>query len=174
LELFGFDSLVNILGLKRYLTSFIPLLLNIYLQYCWMTCFSSMTGEQVAAPSSPRGDGEDAPVTFDRDRPGVFATAPFLFSNFSLLVFIHYLCFISLLIHQCSIMILNWERWWVFSSHACKTYLELSTIFGFLGNYLAWCFLLASLCPHLHFVLMWVIIGSVQICTSTLFLAFNW
>ncbi|KAH8494108.1 hypothetical protein Peur_061140 [Populus x canadensis] len=46
LELFGFDSLVNILGLK------------------------SMTGEQVAAPSSPRGDGEDAPVTFDRDRPG--------------------------------------------------------------------------------------------------------
>uniref|UniRef100_A0A6N2N363 Amino acid permease/ SLC12A domain-containing protein n=2 Tax=Salix viminalis TaxID=40686 RepID=A0A6N2N363_SALVM len=45
LELFGFDSLVNILGLK------------------------SMTGEQVAAPSSPRRDGEDASFTFDRDRP---------------------------------------------------------------------------------------------------------
>ncbi|KAF9666471.1 hypothetical protein SADUNF_Sadunf16G0232700 [Salix dunnii] len=44
LELFGFDSLVNILGLK------------------------SMTGEQVAAPSSPR-DGEDGSITFDRDRP---------------------------------------------------------------------------------------------------------
>ncbi|PKI68118.1 hypothetical protein CRG98_011714, partial [Punica granatum] len=38
LELFGFDSLVNILGLK------------------------SMTGEQVAAPSSPR-DGEDISIT---------------------------------------------------------------------------------------------------------------
>uniref|UniRef100_A0A6N2M6P8 Cation chloride cotransporter n=1 Tax=Salix viminalis TaxID=40686 RepID=A0A6N2M6P8_SALVM len=44
LELFGFDSLVNILGLK------------------------SMTGEPVAAPSSPR-DGEDVPISFDRDRP---------------------------------------------------------------------------------------------------------
>ncbi|XP_011046736.1 PREDICTED: cation-chloride cotransporter 1-like [Populus euphratica] len=44
LELFGFDSLVNILGLK------------------------SMTGEQVAAPSSPR-DGEDGSTSFDRDRP---------------------------------------------------------------------------------------------------------
>ncbi|KAH8519070.1 hypothetical protein H0E87_000769 [Populus deltoides] len=44
LELFGFDSLVNILGLK------------------------SMTGEPVAAPSSPR-DGEDGSISFDRDRP---------------------------------------------------------------------------------------------------------
>ncbi|CAK7350144.1 unnamed protein product [Dovyalis caffra] len=44
LELFGFDSLVNILGLK------------------------SMTGEQLAAPSSPR-DGEDGSISFDRDRP---------------------------------------------------------------------------------------------------------
>ncbi|GAU43104.1 hypothetical protein TSUD_372990 [Trifolium subterraneum] len=38
LELFGFDSLVNILGLK------------------------SMTGEQIAPPSSPR-DGEDITIT---------------------------------------------------------------------------------------------------------------
>ncbi|KAF3340544.1 putative Na+/K+/Cl-cotransport protein [Carex littledalei] len=41
LELFGFDSLVNILGLK------------------------SMTGEQVVAPSSPR-DGEDVAITLGR------------------------------------------------------------------------------------------------------------
>ncbi|KAJ4702997.1 Cation-chloride cotransporter 1 [Melia azedarach] len=42
LELFGFDSLVNILGLR------------------------SMTGEQIAAPSSPRDgrDGEDAPIAY--------------------------------------------------------------------------------------------------------------
>ncbi|KAJ6810646.1 putative cation-chloride cotransporter 1 [Iris pallida] len=41
LELFGFDSLVNILGLK------------------------SMTGEQIQAPSSPR-DGEDVSITLGR------------------------------------------------------------------------------------------------------------
>uniref|UniRef100_A0A2N9IMF7 Amino acid permease/ SLC12A domain-containing protein n=1 Tax=Fagus sylvatica TaxID=28930 RepID=A0A2N9IMF7_FAGSY len=44
LELFGFDSLVNILGLK------------------------SMTGEQIPAPSSPR-DGDDVPITAGRPRP---------------------------------------------------------------------------------------------------------
>ncbi|KAJ3676080.1 hypothetical protein LUZ60_003492 [Juncus effusus] len=44
LELFGFDSLVNILGLK------------------------SMTGEQLAAPSSPR-DGEDVAITLGRPKP---------------------------------------------------------------------------------------------------------
>ncbi|OVA14992.1 Amino acid permease/ SLC12A domain [Macleaya cordata] len=44
LELFGFDSLVNILGLK------------------------SMTGEQIAAPSSPR-DGEDVSITLGRPKP---------------------------------------------------------------------------------------------------------
>ncbi|KAK4778969.1 hypothetical protein SAY86_006497 [Trapa natans] len=44
LELFGFDSLVNILGLK------------------------SMTGEQVAAPSSPR-DGEDVAITLGQRKP---------------------------------------------------------------------------------------------------------
>ncbi|KAI3898168.1 hypothetical protein MKW92_038364 [Papaver armeniacum] len=44
LELFGFDSLVNILGLK------------------------SMTGEQLAAPSSPR-DGEDVSITLGRPKP---------------------------------------------------------------------------------------------------------
>ncbi|KAJ8627276.1 hypothetical protein MRB53_020583 [Persea americana] len=44
LELFGFDSLVNILGLK------------------------SMTGEQIAAPSSPR-DGEDVSMTLGRPKP---------------------------------------------------------------------------------------------------------
>ncbi|KAF3450326.1 hypothetical protein FNV43_RR06406 [Rhamnella rubrinervis] len=43
LELFGFDSLVNILGLK------------------------SMTGEQIAAPSSPR-DGEDIAITHGRPK----------------------------------------------------------------------------------------------------------
>ncbi|CAN1249272.1 Cation-chloride cotransporter 1 [Linum perenne] len=43
LELFGFDSLVNILGLK------------------------SMTGEHVASTSSPR-DGDDNPVPFERPR----------------------------------------------------------------------------------------------------------
>ncbi|XP_021654577.1 cation-chloride cotransporter 1 isoform X2 [Hevea brasiliensis] len=43
LELFGFDSLVNILGLK------------------------SMTAEQVAAPSSPR-DGEDGSIAYERPR----------------------------------------------------------------------------------------------------------
>ncbi|KAH7837874.1 hypothetical protein Vadar_019157 [Vaccinium darrowii] len=43
LELFGFDSLVNILGLK------------------------SMTGEQIPAPSSPR-DGEDASMTLERPK----------------------------------------------------------------------------------------------------------
>ncbi|KAJ1692062.1 hypothetical protein LUZ63_008760 [Rhynchospora breviuscula] len=43
LELFGFDSLVNILGLK------------------------SMTGEQVATPSSPR-DGEDVAITIGRPK----------------------------------------------------------------------------------------------------------
>ncbi|KAJ3691856.1 hypothetical protein LUZ61_021020 [Rhynchospora tenuis] len=43
LELFGFDSLVNILGLK------------------------SMTGEQVAMPSSPR-DGEDVAITIGRPK----------------------------------------------------------------------------------------------------------
>ncbi|CAK9156100.1 unnamed protein product [Ilex paraguariensis] len=43
LELFGFDSLVNILGLKR------------------------MTGEQIQAPSSPR-DGEDVSVTLERPK----------------------------------------------------------------------------------------------------------
>ncbi|GMH03903.1 hypothetical protein Nepgr_005742 [Nepenthes gracilis] len=43
LELFGFDSLVNILGLK------------------------SMTGEQVQAPSSPR-DGEDVSITLERPK----------------------------------------------------------------------------------------------------------
>lgn len=43
LELFGFDSLVNILGLK------------------------SMTGEQFAAPSSPR-DGQDGPSNYERLR----------------------------------------------------------------------------------------------------------
>lgn len=44
LELFGFDSLVNILGLK------------------------SMTGEQIQAPSSPRGDGEDVAITLERPK----------------------------------------------------------------------------------------------------------
>ncbi|KAK4589019.1 hypothetical protein RGQ29_019859 [Quercus rubra] len=44
LELFGFDSLVNILGLK------------------------SMTGEQVPAPSSPR-DGDDVSITLGRPKP---------------------------------------------------------------------------------------------------------
>lgn len=44
LELFGFDSLVNILGLK------------------------SMTGEQIPAPSSPR-DGDDVPITLGRPKP---------------------------------------------------------------------------------------------------------
>ncbi|XP_026428398.1 cation-chloride cotransporter 1-like [Papaver somniferum] len=44
LELFGFDSLVNILGLK------------------------SMTGEQLVAPSSPR-DGEDVSITLGRPKP---------------------------------------------------------------------------------------------------------
>ncbi|KAM1123202.1 hypothetical protein FF1_004602 [Malus domestica] len=44
LELFGFDSLVNILGLK------------------------SMTDEQTAAPSSPR-DGEDIAITQGRPKP---------------------------------------------------------------------------------------------------------
>ncbi|CAA7062358.1 unnamed protein product [Microthlaspi erraticum] len=44
LELFGFDSLVNILGLK------------------------SMTGEQIAAPSSPR-DGEDISITQGHPKP---------------------------------------------------------------------------------------------------------
>ncbi|KAG6481116.1 hypothetical protein ZIOFF_057708 [Zingiber officinale] len=39
LELFGFDSLVNILGLK------------------------SMTGEQIPTPSSPRNGGEDISIT---------------------------------------------------------------------------------------------------------------
>lgn len=43
--------------------------------------FPSMTGEPVAAPSSPR-DGEDVPISFDRDRPRVYATCysffPFL------------------------------------------------------------------------------------------------
>ncbi|KAL7211307.1 hypothetical protein ACSBR2_014226 [Camellia fascicularis] len=43
LELFGFDSLVNILGLK------------------------SMTGEQIPAPSSPR-DGEDASTTLEHPK----------------------------------------------------------------------------------------------------------
>lgn len=43
LELFGFDSLVNILGLK------------------------SMTGEQIPAPSSPR-DGEDVAITLGRPK----------------------------------------------------------------------------------------------------------
>ncbi|XP_057949131.1 cation-chloride cotransporter 1 isoform X7 [Malania oleifera] len=43
LELFGFDSLVNILGLK------------------------SMTGEQIPAPSSPR-DGEDVSITLGRPK----------------------------------------------------------------------------------------------------------
>ncbi|KAG2619872.1 hypothetical protein PVAP13_3NG139100 [Panicum virgatum] len=43
LELFGFDSLVNILGLK------------------------SMTGEQIQAPSSPR-DGEDVAITIGRPK----------------------------------------------------------------------------------------------------------
>ncbi|KAG5515918.1 hypothetical protein RHGRI_036829 [Rhododendron griersonianum] len=43
LELFGFDSLVNILGLK------------------------SMTGEQIPAPSSPR-DGEDVSITLERPK----------------------------------------------------------------------------------------------------------
>ncbi|KAK9289193.1 hypothetical protein L1049_017667 [Liquidambar formosana] len=43
LELFGFDSLVNILGLK------------------------SMTGEQIPAPSSPR-DGEDISITLGRPK----------------------------------------------------------------------------------------------------------
>ncbi|KAF8413519.1 hypothetical protein HHK36_001509 [Tetracentron sinense] len=43
LELFGFDSLVNILGLK------------------------SMTGEQIPAPSSPR-DGEDVSITVGRPK----------------------------------------------------------------------------------------------------------
>lgn len=43
LELFGFDSLVNILGLR------------------------SMTGEQIPAPSSPR-DGEDVAITLDRPK----------------------------------------------------------------------------------------------------------
>ncbi|KAH9796180.1 Cation-chloride cotransporter 1 [Citrus sinensis] len=47
LELFGFDSLVNILGLR------------------------SMTGEQIVAPSSPREgrDGEDAPITYGPPKP---------------------------------------------------------------------------------------------------------
>ncbi|KAE7996099.1 hypothetical protein FH972_000847 [Carpinus fangiana] len=44
LELFGFDSLVNILGLR------------------------SMTGEQVPAPSSPR-DGEDVTITIGHPKP---------------------------------------------------------------------------------------------------------
>ncbi|KAI3877977.1 hypothetical protein MKX03_027155 [Papaver bracteatum] len=44
LELFGFDSLVNILGLK------------------------SMTGEQLAAPSSPTRDGEDVSITLGRPK----------------------------------------------------------------------------------------------------------
>lgn len=44
LELFGFDSLVNILGLK------------------------SMTGEQMQAPSSPR-DGEDVSITLGQPKP---------------------------------------------------------------------------------------------------------
>ncbi|GAV82100.1 AA_permease domain-containing protein [Cephalotus follicularis] len=44
LELFGFDSLVSILGLK------------------------SMTGEQIQAPSSPR-DGEDTAIAYGRPRP---------------------------------------------------------------------------------------------------------
>ncbi|KAL0011809.1 hypothetical protein SO802_006917 [Lithocarpus litseifolius] len=44
LELFGFDSLVNILGLK------------------------SMTGEQIPAPSSPR-DGDDVSITLGRPKP---------------------------------------------------------------------------------------------------------
>ncbi|CAA2980823.1 cation-chloride cotransporter 1 isoform X1 [Olea europaea subsp. europaea] len=43
LELFGFDSLVNILGLK------------------------SMTGDQIPAPSSPR-DGEDATISLERPK----------------------------------------------------------------------------------------------------------
>ncbi|KAG6484980.1 hypothetical protein ZIOFF_053505 [Zingiber officinale] len=42
LELFGFDSLVNILGLKSHF---------------------SMTGEQVPTPSSPRNGGEDISIT---------------------------------------------------------------------------------------------------------------
>ncbi|XP_010275768.1 PREDICTED: cation-chloride cotransporter 1-like isoform X1 [Nelumbo nucifera] len=47
LELFGFDSLVNILGLK------------------------SMIGEQIPAPSSPRDrrDGEDVSITLGRPKP---------------------------------------------------------------------------------------------------------
>ncbi|EHA8587655.1 hypothetical protein COCNU_scaffold002878G000020 [Cocos nucifera] len=45
LELFGFDSLVNILGLK------------------------SMTGEQIPAPSSPR-DGEDVAITLGQPKGG--------------------------------------------------------------------------------------------------------
>nr|XP_009804713.1 PREDICTED: cation-chloride cotransporter 1 isoform X1 [Nicotiana sylvestris] len=44
LELFGFDSLVNILGLK------------------------SMTGDQIQAPPSPR-DGGDVSITLERSRP---------------------------------------------------------------------------------------------------------
>ncbi|XP_041024126.1 cation-chloride cotransporter 1-like [Juglans microcarpa x Juglans regia] len=44
LELFGFDSLVNILGLR------------------------SMTGEQIPAPSSPR-DGEDVAITIGQPKP---------------------------------------------------------------------------------------------------------
>ncbi|KAF9587060.1 hypothetical protein IFM89_039746 [Coptis chinensis] len=44
LELFGFDSLVNILGLK------------------------SMTGEQIPAPTSPR-DGEDIAITLGQPKP---------------------------------------------------------------------------------------------------------
>ncbi|KAK4710796.1 hypothetical protein R3W88_005309 [Solanum pinnatisectum] len=44
LELFGFDSLVNILGLK------------------------SMTGDQIPAPSSPR-DGEDITLTLEQPKP---------------------------------------------------------------------------------------------------------
>ncbi|PHU25805.1 Cation-chloride cotransporter 1 [Capsicum chinense] len=44
LELFGFDSLVNILGLK------------------------SMTGDQIQAPSSPR-DGEDVILTLEQPKP---------------------------------------------------------------------------------------------------------
>ncbi|KAM3361779.1 cation-chloride cotransporter 1 isoform X1 [Capsicum galapagoense] len=44
LELFGFDSLVNILGLK------------------------SMTGDQIQAPSSPR-DGEDVTLTLEQPKP---------------------------------------------------------------------------------------------------------
>ncbi|KAK3020242.1 hypothetical protein RJ639_045478 [Escallonia herrerae] len=51
LELFGFDSLVNILGLKSILTKLAL----------------SMTGEQIPAPSSPR-DGEDISINLEQPK----------------------------------------------------------------------------------------------------------